>query len=79
MISNTIISPELTFVKLYSIAALILIVLLVVPISAQEPAAIVDSQSQFIVSDAGLGLAAAIPAEYPAVLRRASVEFLWSR
>ncbi len=54
MISKGIKSTELTSVKLYSIAALILIVLLVVPITAQEPAAIVDSQSQFTVSDAGL-------------------------
>lgn len=40
--------------KLYSLAALTLIVLLVVPITAQEPAAIVDNQSPFTVSDAGL-------------------------
>ncbi|MHA1963422.1 MAG: BtrH N-terminal domain-containing protein [Candidatus Thorarchaeota archaeon] len=40
--------------KLYSIVAITLIVLLVVPITAQEPAAIVGSQSPFTVSDTGL-------------------------
>ncbi len=54
MISYAFKSSELTPVKLYPIAALILIVLLVVPISAQEPAAIVNNQSQFSVSDSGL-------------------------
>jgi len=54
MISYAFKSSELTPVKLYPIAALILIVLLVVPISAQEPAAIVDNQSPFSVSDSGL-------------------------
>jgi hypothetical protein len=54
MISCIINSHELTFVKIYFIAALTLIVLLVVPISAHEPAAIVDNKRTFTVSDAGL-------------------------
>jgi len=31
-----------------------------------------------IISDAGLGLTRTVAAEYPTVLRRASVKFLWS-
>ena len=54
MISNARQSPELTLVKIYSLAALILVVLLIVPITAQEPVAIVDSQSPFTVSAEGL-------------------------
>ena len=54
MISNGFKTPELTLVKLSSIAALTLVVLLVIPITAQEPVAIVNSQSPFTVSAEGL-------------------------
>jgi hypothetical protein len=41
-------------VKLYSIAAIILIVLIVVPVTAQAPTAIVERQSPFVAADTEL-------------------------
>ena len=54
MISYALNPSELTLVKLHSIAALTLVILLAVPILAQEPVAIVDNRSPFTVSSEGL-------------------------
>jgi hypothetical protein len=54
MISYALKSPELTSVKLYSVAALTFVLILIVPITAQEPAAIIGNQSPFTVADSGL-------------------------
>jgi hypothetical protein len=54
MISHGTKSTELTSVKLYSVAAILLMVLIVVPVTAQEPTAIIEHQSPFIVADTGL-------------------------
>ncbi|OLS26915.1 MAG: hypothetical protein ThorAB25_20780 [Candidatus Thorarchaeota archaeon AB_25] len=54
MISHGFKSTELTSVKLYSVAAILLMVLIVVPVTAQEPTTNIELQSPFIVADTGL-------------------------
>jgi hypothetical protein len=54
MIPHGFKSTELTSVKLYSVAAILLVVLIAVPVTAQEPTAIIEHQSPFIVADTGL-------------------------